>query len=142
MVEGDARAVCFKGDVQVIVFVECQDGSGVEGAFEDSRRIAAPQQREVCHVVCSLCDEVGGEGYYYTYTATKAGTLTLTFETDTIATYSINNKIFRYTNKSGHESYRLNVREGQVTTIMVNTYDPKKPNENPKGTVTFEVTLQ
>ena len=87
-------------------------------------------------------DEVGGEGYYYTYTATKAGTLTLTFETDTIATYSINNKIFRYTNKSGHESYRLNVREGQVITIMVNTYDPKKPNENPKGTVTFEVTLQ
>lgn len=86
-------------------------------------------------------DETGGDIYYYEFVADARGTLVITFETDVDAIYLINNSILKYTHM-GQNTYRLAVREGQVVSLAVNTYDPDDPRVAPEGTVDFTLEFR
>lgn len=86
-------------------------------------------------------DEEGGAVYYYEFVATARGTLIITFDTEVDALYLINNSILKYTHM-GQNSYRLAVREGQVISLAVNTYDPSNPRVAPEGIVDFTIEFR
>ena len=80
-------------------------------------------------------NKVGGDSYYYSFTASRAGRLILTFETDQPAVYVINGKIYRYV--PGSPTYQITMRANQTITIAVNTYDSANSAVAPKGIVNF-----
>ncbi len=86
-------------------------------------------------------DEEGGDIYYYEFVATTKGTMIITFETDVDALYLLNGSILKYTHM-GQNSYRLAVREGQVVSLAVNTYDPSNPRVAPEGIVDFTIEVK
>ena len=87
------------------------------------------------------------QGYFWTYTAEKAGDLVFTFSSsDGNWTYAINNMTtYAYGDTQWSDSEtvvnpaNITVAEGDVLQIMVNTYDPANMWSNPAGTVTFNL---
>ena len=82
----------------------------------------------------------GGADYYYSFTSTKAGYITLTFETDQDAIYIINDRIYRYV--PDNPTYQVYMQANKTITIAVNTYDPTNPMVSPKGIVDFTVKFK
>lgn len=85
-------------------------------------------------------NKAGGADYYYSFTSTKAGYLTLTFETDQSAIYIINGRIYRYVPES--PTYRIFMQANKTMSFAVNTYDSKNPAVSPKGIVDFTVEFK
>ena len=91
--------------------------------------------------------EAGNQGYCYTWTATAAGTLTITIN-GTGWTYTINNLttyVYGDTQWSDSEPVvnpaTITVAEGDTIQIMIGTYDPASPWDAPAGTITFVATF-
>ena len=83
------------------------------------------------------------EGYYYTWTAEKAGTLSLTMNSKNWVYVMNNITAGKYGETQWSDSDPLvnpgtvAVSAGDMVELLVNTYNPSRPYEAPKGTVTF-----
>ena len=91
------------------------------------------------------------QGYFFTWTAEHAGTLTLTISSDVAGwTYVVNNMTtYQYgDNQTSNSDPVVNpavitVAAGDVLEIMVNTYDPANPySAAPAGTVTVTAAFE
>lgn len=88
---------------------------------------------------------VNNQGYYYTWTAEADGTFTFDISYTTNGwQYQINNETTGVNGSLRHSddetpvaSEVLDVKAGDVYTIMVGTYDPSNPEVNPAGAVEF-----
>ena len=88
------------------------------------------------------------QGYFFTYTAQEAGTLTFTISGEAGWVYAINNLT---TGKYGDQHWFdddpvvnpevIEVAAGDEIQIMVNTYDPADMWNNPAGTITVSVAV-
>ena len=88
-------------------------------------------------------NQAGGEDYYYTFTATKAGRLKITINTDSNWTYKITNLTQGRTSGkqlslNGRKTYTLAVKAGDVIELQINTFDTKT-GESCEGTVEFTI---
>jgi len=88
------------------------------------------------------------QGYYFTYTAEAAGTLTLTISSEAGWTYVVNNMTsYVYGDIQCSDSDPVvnpavvTVAAGDVIEIIVNTYDPADMWSNPAGTVTVTAAV-
>ena len=88
--------------------------------------------------------EEGSQGYYYTWTAEEAGTLTIEMPSDMGWVYVINNMttyVYGDTQWSDSDPVanpaEIEVAAGDELQIMVNTYDPENPWTAPAGELTF-----
>ncbi len=91
-----------------------------------------------------LTQEAGADDYYYTFKATKAGTLTLTFDENAQWVYTVNNLTRSiYGDIQWSDSvpqmacHSITVKKNDVIQIVVNTYDKNNKFSNPAGTVEF-----
>lgn len=91
----------------------------------------------------------GSQGYYWTYTATEAGTLQVTITSEGDWTYVVNNMtIYAYGEAQWSDSdpvvnpYELEVAVGDQIQIVVNTYDPENMWSNPEGTISFNLAYE
>ena len=93
--------------------------------------------------------EAGSQGYYFTWTAHADGELTITVVSDDGNwTYAISNLT---TNQHSDTQWSdedtavnttaIEVYEGNVIRIIVNTYDPTSPWEAPAGTITVTASF-
>ena len=89
------------------------------------------------------------QGYYFTYTAEAAGTLTLTISSEAGWTYVVNNiTSYVYGDIQWSDSDPVvnpavvTVAAGDVIEIMVNTYDPADMWSNPAGTITLTAAFE
>lgn len=86
----------------------------------------------------------GSQGYYYTWTATEDGTLTVIVSGDSW-TYSVYN-MTSYASTDTHwfndspvvSTETIDVKAGDVVQVLVNTYDPNNMWAAPAGEVTVE----
>lgn len=92
----------------------------------------------------TLTQQAGAGDYYYTFTAPKAGKLSLIFDEAAQWTYGINNLtqgIYGDTQWSDSDPLvscgEISVNKGDQVQIFVNTYDKDNSYENPAGTVVF-----
>lgn len=104
------------------------------GSMDNPEKISAGSYSMVQSVT-------GGNDHYYKIMADKAGTLTITFETDVDCIFIINGNIVRYTHM-GQNKYTMRVGPGASISLVVNTYDPANPMVSPIGTVDFTVTIK
>ncbi len=86
------------------------------------------------------------QDYYYTFTAIRAGTLTLNFDPASQWVYAVDNMtkgIYGDTQWSDSDplmaEITVEVAAGDVIRVRVNTYDASNPFGSPAGTVTFSV---
>lgn len=86
----------------------------------------------------------GDQNYYYTFTAVRAGTLTLTFDGSAQWLYTVDNMtqgIYGDTQWSDSDPLMaemiMEVAKGDVIRVQVNTYDALNMFETPAGTVAF-----
>ena len=91
----------------------------------------------------------GAEPYYFTWTAEKDGTLTLTISATTGWFYVVNNMTsYVYGDMQWSDSDPVvnpavvKVKAGDVLEIQVNTYDPENMWSNPAGTVTVAAAFE
>lgn len=91
----------------------------------------------------------GSQGYYWTYTATEAGTLQVTITSEGDWTYVVNNMTtYAYGEAQWSDSdpvvnpYELEVAVGDQIQIVVNTYDPENMWSNPEGTISFNLAYE
>lgn len=90
------------------------------------------------------------QGYWYTYTAEQTGTLILDIVTDAAGwTYAITNETTGVTGDTQWSDSdpvvnpaEIEVTEGDVLKIMVNTYDAADMWSNPAGTVTINASYK
>ena len=88
----------------------------------------------------------GGNGYFYTWTAAEAGTLTLIMPSDSDWMFVINNLT---ASKYGDNQFSdaepivnsVEVAAGDEINIMVNTYDPEDMWNNPAGDIVFTASF-
>ena len=90
----------------------------------------------------------GAQGYFYTWTAEKDGTLTITMPTGSW-TYTINNMTsYAYGDTQWSDSdpvvnpAKVEVKAGDELQIIVNTYDPANPWAAPAGTLTITAAFE
>ena len=88
----------------------------------------------------------GGNGYFFTWTATEAGTLALEMPTDMGWTFFMNNMttyVYGDTQWSDSEPVvnTVEVAAGDEIQIMVNTYDPENPWAAPEANVVFTASF-
>ena len=88
--------------------------------------------------------EAGDQNYYYSFTAVRAGTLTLSFDGNAQWLYTVDNMtqgIYGDTQWSDSDplmaEMTITVAKGDVIRVQVNTYDAANMFETPAGTVTF-----
>ena len=88
----------------------------------------------------------GDQNYYYTFTAVRAGTLTLTFDASAQWLYVVDNMtqgVYGDTQWSDSDplmaEMTIEVAKGDVIRVQVNTYDAANMFETPEGTVSFTV---
>ena len=124
-----------------------------EAAADYALKIAYPVGTQSNPAVAVLGDntaeiEAGNnQGYFWNYTAEKAGDLVFTFSSDNNQwMYAINNKTTgAYGDAQWSDSdpvvnpATVTVAEGEVLEIIVNTYDSANMWGNPAGTVTFNM---
>ena len=91
-----------------------------------------------------LTQQAGAGDYYYTFTAPRAGKLSLIFDENAQWTYGVNNLtqgIYGDTQWSDSDPLvartELTVKKNDRIQIFVNTYDKENTYENPAATVTF-----
>ena len=91
----------------------------------------------------------GAEPYYFTWTATAAGEFTITVSANTGWFYVVNNTTSgQYGDMQWSDSdpvlatCTVEVAEGDVLEIQVNTYDPANMWANPAGTVTVTAAFE
>lgn len=89
----------------------------------------------------------GSQGMYYTYTAPADGTVEVIMYSENWQ-YVVNNTtsgVYGDLRSSDDEEpvtcTTLTVSEGDVLTVMVNTYDPANPWNAPAGTLSWELTF-
>ena len=94
-----------------------------------------------------LTQTAGAADYYYTFTAPRAGTLTLTFDSAAQWVYAVDNMtqgIYGDTQWSDSDPLMtestISVNAKDVIRVRVNTYDTANMFETPAGTVDFTVT--
>ena len=87
--------------------------------------------------------EANTQGYFYEWTATEDGTVTITVSADGGYSFSVNNlttEIYGDIMNSDSEELVnpvvLEVKAGETIQVIVNTYDPENIYETPAGTVT------
>ena len=128
----------------------------IEGDGEYSVSFAYPAGSQNNPAVAVLGDnpaaiEAGNEqGYYWTYTAEKAGDLVFTFSSsDNNWTYVINNMTTgAYGDTQWNDSdpvvnpATITVAEGDVIQVIVNTYNPADMWSTPAGTVAFNLAYK
>lgn len=97
--------------------------------------------------VNSLTQAAGALDYYYTFTAPRAGTVTVAFDSSAQWVYALDNVtqgIYGDTQWSDSDPMQpettVSVKAGDKIVLRVNTYDPADMFENPAGTVTFAVS--
>ena len=97
--------------------------------------------------VNSLTQAAGALDYYYTFTAPRAGTVTVAFDSSAQWVYALDNVtqgIYGDTQWSDSDPMQpettVSVKAGDKIVLRVNTYDPANMFENPAGTVTFAVS--
>lgn len=78
--------------------------------------------------------------YCFSYTAPKAGILSLSFDMASDWYYAINDGEKQYSD-SVPANAEVAVAEGDKVVIRLNTYDPAAPDTIPAGTVSFTATL-
>ena len=90
----------------------------------------------------------GSEGYYYTWTAEEAGTLTINMPTKGHWVYEIRNittgettKVQRSDSKPVENPAKLEVSAGDVLQIRVNSYDPKNPEKAPAAELVLNASF-
>lgn len=88
------------------------------------------------------------DGYYYTWTATDRGTLTIDMDPDASWFYAVNNVTSGYAGDSHWNdddpqvpSQNLTVRKGDQIQVIVNTYNPEDMWSNPAGDVVFTASF-
>lgn len=91
-----------------------------------------------------LTQETGATDYYYTFTAPRAGKLTLTFDSSAQWLYAVDNLTqgtYGDTQWSDSDPQvaetTISVKINDVIVVRVNTYDAANMFETPAGTVTF-----
>lgn len=91
-----------------------------------------------------LTQSAGASDYYYTFTAPRAGTITLKFDGDAQWVYAVDNMtqgIYGDTQWSDSDplmtQMAVTVNAKDVIRVRVNTYDAANMFETPAGTVTF-----
>ena len=94
----------------------------------------------------TLTQKAGSSDYYYTFTAPRAGTLTLRFDPAAQWVYAVDNltqEIYNDTQWSDSDPLvaetTVTVKARDVIRVRVNTYDTANMFEAPAGTVVFEV---
>lgn len=94
----------------------------------------------------TLTQETGATDYYYTFTAPKAGTITLTFDSAAQWLYAVDNLtqgVYGDTQWSDSDPQvaetTITVKAKDVIQVRVNTYDAANMFETPAGTVVFTV---
>lgn len=95
----------------------------------------------------TLTQQAGGTDYYYTFTAPRAGKLTVTMDASAQWLYAVDNltqAIYGDTQWSDSDPLMaettLDVKAKDVIRVRVNTYDTANEFETPAGTVTFRAT--
>lgn len=90
----------------------------------------------------------GMSDHIYTYVVPKDGTLKLTFDTAAQWVYAVDNVdqgIYGETCYSDDDPQvnetQIQVSEGDMLQLRVNTYDPENPGTNPAGSVSFTADL-
>ena len=90
----------------------------------------------------------GAQGYFYTWTAEEDGVLTITMPEGDWA-YTINNMTsYQYGDMQWSDSdpvvnpATVEVKKGDELQIVVNTYDPANPWENPAGELAIEASFE
>jgi len=84
-----------------------------------------------------------GPDYYYTFTAAKAGQFKITINSTTGWIYELSNATQGKTSGAqlsvgGKKTYTLNVKEGDVIVLWINTFD-RRTGKSPVGTVEFTI---
>lgn len=97
--------------------------------------------------VNSLTQAAGALDYYYTFTAPRAGAVTVAFDSSAQWVYAVDNVtqgIYGDTQWSDSDPMQpettVSVKAGDKIVLRVNTYDPANMFENPADTVTFAVS--
>lgn len=89
--------------------------------------------------------EDNGPDYYYSYTVKKAGQFKLTINSTTGWIYELSNTTQDKTSGAqlsigGKKTYTLNVKEGDVIVLWINTFD-RRTGKSPAGTVEFTIDV-
>lgn len=95
----------------------------------------------------SLTQAAGASDYYHAFTAPRAGTVTVAFDSSAQWVYAVDNVtqgIYGDTQWSDSDPMQpqttVSVKAGDKIVLRVNTYDTANMFENPAGTVTFAVS--
>lgn len=131
---------------EAAVFAITNNGaSAADFAISFAYPAGHPENPDKLLLGTNVLTQIAGAGdYYYTFTAPRAGTLTLTFDGSANWMYAVDNmtqEIYGDTQWNDSEpqmaqmSVAVNAKD--VIRIRVNTYDPANMFETPAGTVTF-----
>ena len=123
----------------------------VNFAFSELGTIDCPETLEEAGTVATELKS-GNEGFYYTWTAEAEGTATVEMLDSEGWQYLVNvayadgryayGETHWYDDTPAVPSESFEVKEGDVFTIFIATYDPAKWNSNPAGTVNWKLTLK
>lgn len=126
-------------DAYVIVAIDTTGSAPVVGTWDK------PDALKIGSNTAKIKAE--SDGYYYTWTATEAGDLTITMPSGQWA-YAINNvttsnysSLHKSTDRPIKRSETITVRAGDVIQVMVNTLNPSNEWQNPAGNITFTMAF-
>lgn len=83
----------------------------------------------------------GGVGYWFSYTAPKAGQLVLTLDGEANWRYAVNSGAIVSSDEADSNVITQDVQSGEQTLIWLSTYDPENPDTAPEGVVKFKADL-
>ncbi len=111
---------------------------GVEGSWLHPAQLIVDENK--------VQQAAGAEDYHYTFTAPKAGTLTVAFDEAANWSYTIDNltkEVFGQTQYSNSDpkvsETSLTVDAGDEIQLRVNSFDPENPEVTPEGEIKLNV---
>lgn len=107
-----------------------------------------PEVVDITGEYTAVIEKDDPDGYFYTYTASEAGTLSVEVSATTGWSFNVNNMTTgkygdaQYSDdKNAVNPYELEVAAGDEIQVVVTTYDAKKPYNAPAGEVKVEYTF-
>ncbi|MBR4071013.1 MAG: hypothetical protein IKK26_00465 [Clostridia bacterium] len=147
-----------EGDELIIMVATYEPGSwtnpagtvSVNAIFAKTPDVGEMDNPEVIEIGDHVAEIVeGSQGYYYEWTATEKGTVTITMNDATGWMYSVENltagiygEIHWFDDDPVVAAEAIDVEAGDVIQIMVNTYDSADSWNAPAGTVNWSLSFE
>ena len=122
----------------------------VNAMFAKTPKIGEMDNPEIIEIGDHVAEIVeGSQGYYYEWTATEKGTVTITMNDASGWMYNVNNltsyaygETHWYNDDPVVSSESIDVEAGDVIKVMVNKYDPADEWNAPAGTINWNLSFE